>query len=93
MKELELIAIRELINVYSTLKEMGLTEDITNKAKSIYNHLIPANTLLSNIVNSAVGRLFSVAYPNVDPDRMVPTKEEVEEIIKKLKKRKQELEE
>ena len=92
MKEMELGGIKELINIYETLYNSGLTEYLSEKAKSIYNELTPGHTLLSKDVNSAVGKLFSVAYPNVDRDRKIPTKKDIIEILITLKKRKQELE-
>ena len=89
---MELGAIEELVIIYSELYEKGITKDITKKAKCIYNELIPGHTLLSEVVNSAVGKLFSVAYPNVDPDRKIPSNEEIKKIISNLNKLKQELE-
>lgn len=68
---MELGAIRELINLYSDLQKQGLTKEISERAKSIYNELTPGHTLLSKIVNSAVGRLFPIAYPNVDPPNLI----------------------
>ncbi len=87
MKELEKPAIEQLIFVYTRFLEDGLSQDIINKAKEIYDELIPANTLLSPTVNYAVGKLFSISYPNTDTNRKIPTKEEVKEILEKLKKR------
>jgi len=92
MKELEKPAIEQLIYVYMKFLDEGLSQKVINKAKEIYDELTPGNTLLSPIVNHAVGKLFSIGYPNVDPNRPIPTKDEAKDIIEDLKKRKQELE-
>ena len=92
MKELERSTIEQLIFVYMKFLDEGLSQDVINKAKEIYDELIPANILLSPTVNYAVGKLFSISYPNTDLNRKIPTKEEVKEILEKLKKRKQNLE-
>ncbi len=93
MKELEKPAIEQLMYIYRSFLDKGLIEELVSKAKDLYDELSVGNTLLSNIVNTAVESLFPIAYPNADPNRTVPTREEVKEIIEKLKKRKQELEE
>ena len=92
MKEMELLAVERLIVVYSDLYKKGITKEITEKAKYAYNEWTSGHTLLSDTVNYAVSKLFSVAYPNLDPDRKTPSKEEIQLIISNLKKRKDELE-
>ena len=92
MKELELGAIDQLIRLFRDFSDRGLVKDIIKRAKSLYNELSPGHTLLSNVVNSSVEELFPIGYPDVDPDREIPTRKEAKEIIEDLKKRKQELE-
>jgi hypothetical protein len=92
MKKLEKLAIEQLIFIYEKSLKEGLSEEVINNAKSIYNELIPGNTLLSDITNFAVAKLFAIAYPNSDPERKFPSKEEIKKILHSLKKRKQELE-
>jgi hypothetical protein len=92
MKELELLAIERLIIVYSELNRTGITSELTKKTELVYLELTPGSTLLSDPINSAVGKLFSVAYPNIDQGRKVPSKEEIKEIILSLRTRMKELE-
>ena len=92
MEELERPAIEQLIYLYTKFLDEGLSQEVVSKAKEIYNELVPANTLLSPTVNHAVGKLFSIGYPNIDSNRSIPTRDEVKVIIENLKKRKQELE-
>jgi len=89
MKEFELKAINELIKIYLDLYEEDIT---TEKVKEIYDELTPASTLLNDYVNQSVSKLFSFAYPNVDPERKPMSKEEIKNILEKLKNRKSELE-
>jgi hypothetical protein len=92
MLELELDAIEKLLMLYSELYKKPISSQISHIARDIYNNLIPANTMLSDDVNFAVNRLFSVAYPDVDPDRTVPSKEEILQILQNLRKLKLSLE-
>ncbi|MEM2121051.1 MAG: hypothetical protein QXU20_00095 [Candidatus Woesearchaeota archaeon] len=92
MKELELSAIKELIQIYEFFLMNGLNKNTSKKARAIYNKLTPGNTLLSESVNIAVGKLFALAYPNKDPNLKMLKNGEVKKIILNLKKRKQELE-
>ena len=89
MKEFELKAINELIKIYLDLYEEDIT---TEKVKEIYDELTPASTLLNDYVNQSVSNLFSFAYPNVDPERKPMSKEEIKNILEKLRSRKLELE-
>jgi hypothetical protein len=91
MKEMELLAIERLIVVYSNLCKKGITKEVTEKAKKSYNEWTPGYTLLNEVINHAVGNLFSVAYPHSGSGIKKPTKEEAKEILAKLKKLKEEL--
>ncbi len=87
MKELEINAVNNLIDVYETYLRSGLSAELTQKAKKAYDEYLPAYALLDKNINKAIGNLFTLAYPNADPNRILPTKEEVNEIVKILKKR------
>lgn len=89
MKEFDLKAINELINVYLDLYDGRI---ITDKAKALYDELTPASTLLNDFTNQSVSKLFPFAYPGVDPERKPISKEEIKNILEKLKNKKLELE-
>ncbi len=92
MKELESYVIEMLVEVYAELYKYGITKEISNRAKVVYNEFIPADTLLSHVVMSAILQLFAIAYPGSDPDAKVPSQDRIEKIIKDLKEYKQNLE-
>lgn len=91
MKELEIIAIKVLIEFY-TLYTQGANQNYLKKrAKELYDST-PAMTLVHDCISNAFGALFPIAYPNVGSGLKPPTKEEAKKIIKALEKRKKELE-
>ena len=86
MKEFELMVNKKLISLYMRLYTEGVTDEIRVIAKKTYDEAIPGNQMLGELTNNAVGKLFSIAYPNVDKDRKVPSKEEIKYIIHNLEK-------
>jgi CRISPR/Cas system CMR subunit Cmr4 (Cas7 group RAMP superfamily) len=92
MKELEKTAVKDLVEVYQLFISKGLIKEVINKARFAYNEYIPANTLLRDMIISAVVWLFSIAYPNVNSGINPPTKEEARKMLEKLKKLQKELE-
>ena len=91
MKELERMAINELIKVYeSYISKKEVDKELEENAKRVYNEYIPGFRFLRSTINEVVGGLFSLAYPNVDPERKVPTREEAKKILENLKKLKKE---
>lgn len=92
MKEFELFIIDRLIEILSAFCREGLTKEVIEKAKSLYDSFSSAGPLMSSFVDNRVEGLFPLGYPNIDQNGRIPTKKEIEKIIQMLTKRKQELE-
>ncbi|MEK6874312.1 MAG: hypothetical protein AABX52_01025 [Nanoarchaeota archaeon] len=92
MKEIELNALKDLIGVYTHYLDSGLSTELINKAKEVYDEYHPMNTLLTQDINIAVGKLFPLAYPDAGSGVQNPTKEEVIKMLSNLTKYKHELE-
>ncbi|HIH58841.1 MAG TPA: hypothetical protein HA360_02890 [Nanoarchaeota archaeon] len=86
MKELEKMAIEDLLRVYNSyITKKKIDKEMEEKAKRVYNEYTPGSRLLRSEINEAVGKLFCIAYPNVFPGDKAPTVTEAKELIKKLK--------
>jgi len=92
MKELEWKALVDLINIYTELNNKGLNKNTQEKARLVYDEYHPGHTILSEIVNEIVGKLFLIGYPNIDPNVKIPSQKEIKKIIQKLNELKKELE-
>ncbi|MDP3728005.1 MAG: hypothetical protein Q8R18_00985 [bacterium] len=86
MKELEKMAIRDLLKIYDNyVDKKRIDKEIEEDAKRVYNEYTPGARLLRAEINEAVGKLFCIGYPNVFPGDKSPTITEAKELIKKLK--------
>ncbi len=87
MKELEITAKKDLLNILERYLECGLTEQIKIDAEKVYLGYLPAQQLIRPDLYRFVGCLFPLAYPYLMPVTGVPpTKEKVKELIEELKK-------
>ena len=92
MKELEKMAIEELIKVYTQYtQKKKINEELTKNAKRVYNEYTPGFRFINSDINGAVAELFAIAYPRVDPERKTPTIQKAKEIVEKLKEVKKNL--
>ncbi len=92
MKEIENKILHEPITIYEEYLLNGLTSDVIEKAKKIYDGYDTATPLINKEVSKELEGLFPVAYPNSGSGDKKPTQEEAKEILSKLKKLKEELE-
>ncbi|MBU1199323.1 MAG: hypothetical protein KKF46_04795 [Nanoarchaeota archaeon] len=86
MKEMENHLKKELIKVYEMYLNKGTSKEVVEYTRNVYNNYIPAGPLLSEEIMGFVGRLFEIAYPEVNSGIEPPSKEEVKKIIAELKK-------
>ena len=91
MKELEIQAIKQLINFYELFIHAADKDMIKQKAKELYD-AAPASTLVHELTSNSFGNLFGIAYDDVGSGLNPPTKEEAKQILEKLKKLLKELE-
>jgi len=89
MKELELKIIDELLYFFTYYITIGVDDKLKEKAIEIESKYLFSSPLVSDFITQVLGKLVNF-YATTE--RKVLTKKEAEEIIKKLKKRKQELE-
>ena len=85
MKEIETKAIEGLIVVYGRYCDEGLSEGLIAAAKDVYDEYHPAKAILSADTHKAVSKLFAIAYEDSGSGIEMPSKEEAEEILRKLK--------
>ena len=91
MKELEKMAIEELLKVYTSYIRKKIPDrELEEAAKRVYNEYTPGFRFLRSDINDAVAQLFSLGYPDADRERKVPTMREAKERVKKLKELKKE---
>ena len=91
MKEMELKAIKDLLEIYELFFSDISIDLLQVKAEYVYLEYRPAsNILLSNLVARCVEILISFAYPAL-PDIVPPTREDVKSIIEKLKEEQKKL--
>jgi len=86
MKELELMALKNLIKLYEDFIK-GIK--ISKEAERLYNEYTPGSDLLSKEVNRAVAPLLEFS---INSGLKPLTKEEAKQILEKLKKLQKELE-
>ena len=86
MKELDIKASNELIEVYERYFYEGLTDDVQMKAKETYDEYHPASTMMDDRINTAVGKLFPLAYPDSGSGMDPPSKNDVRHLITGLER-------
>jgi HEPN domain-containing protein len=91
MKELENMAIGDLIKVYNKYISEGHSKELSKIVREVYNEFNVGGTMLSDVINKAVDALFPLAYPDSGSGLKAPTKDEAKEMIEKLKKVEKEL--
>jgi hypothetical protein len=89
MKELEKQATKTLIEFFELYIEKGLTEEVKSKAKKLYD-ATPSSALVRESILGFFGSLFPLGYTKSNIKK--PTQEEAKEILAKLKKLKEKLE-
>ena len=93
MRELDEMALNDLIEVYELYVKEGLSPLVVKKAEQTYNEYLPGQSMLNKTILSAVCSLFAVSYPTVKSGISVPTKEEAKQILEKLKMLQKEIKE
>lgn len=86
MKELEIMAKKDLLKIY---KKILLSRDfklVQEDARNVYNEYVPGIHLISDEIMIYVGKLFPIAYPNSKMESNTLTFDEIKEIIKNLEK-------
>lgn len=89
MKELEIVMVKDLINIYNSYFKKGLTEEIRKTAKEIESKYLNSSPIVSSELTNAKGKL-TYFYANIPPGPI--SKEEAKEIVVNLKKLKHKLE-
>jgi hypothetical protein len=91
MKELEIEAVKDLTKFYEEYLDKGNTKEIKKKAMVLEGKYLHCSPLVHKDILQAVGHLVNF-YATGIPHGKIPDKEEAKELLAKLKKLKEELE-
>jgi len=89
MKELEIMMVKDLINVYQSYFEKGLTEEVKKTAKEIESKYLNSSPIVRSDLTNAKGKL-TYFYADIPPGPI--SKIEAKKIVLNLEKLKHKLE-
>lgn len=94
MKELDLMAVNDLVRVYTNFVANPDSKFVQEEAEHVYNQYYPGYMMLCDEINDAVSCLFTIGHPYKDILEKIKktTKEEAMKILKGLQKLQAELE-
>ncbi|HIH58499.1 MAG TPA: hypothetical protein HA360_04295 [Nanoarchaeota archaeon] len=85
MKELDIQAKKDLIEVYEKFIQEGLTKNLQQQAEKVYLTYLPSKQILHPLLYTEACGLFSLAYPGVMPvTGIFLTKDQAKEALKKI---------
>ncbi|NMB66470.1 hypothetical protein GYA25_00190 [Candidatus Woesearchaeota archaeon] len=89
MKELEITMVKDLINVYQSYFEKGLTDEVKKNAKEIESKYLNSSPIVRSDLTNAKGKL-TYFYADIPPGPI--SKIEAKKIVLNLEKLKHKLE-